>query len=318
MDSFFYITTEASMEDSYIYNMFNDANQITRRLVQVLKDGIRVTPDKFEEQYLQIKKSHMSPLIREVMDAYDNGDIEIIRNENNVKIPTSLPFIVRRAGTRVISTIFISSFTTVDEDGNLGIAARALYSIMESAYIGRLYHVNPARLLRNSSLARLMCEIYLNMYMRVLNRDYAISLEKDLYNNVMYVVSKFFYKNMWEMNDENSTNYAISMLPPSRNMIILNETIEAYEQADVKSIPQLFEFIRGMAGRMKDLNIRLFIERWINSYNASAILAMDYLPYLFFVVSSTLLGSFLVSQKTISDIIKNTKRINSYYSELSK
>ena len=103
-----------------------------------------------------------------------------------------------------------------------------------------------------------------------------------------------------------------------RNMIILNETIEAYEQADVKSVPQLFEFIRGMAGRMKDLNIRLFIERWINSYNASAILAMDYLPYLFFVVSSTLLGSFLVSQKTISDIIKNTKRINSYYSELSK
>lgn len=317
MDSFFYIS-ESSMEDSYIYHMFNDANAITRRLVQVLKDGTLVTPENFEEQYLQMKKSHMSPLIREVLASYDAGEIEIIRNDPSIKIPTSLPFIVRRSGSRVISTIFISSFTAIDDDGNLSITARALYSIMEAAYIGRQYHVNPGRILRNSSLAKLMCEIYLNMFMRVLNRDYAISLDRDLYNNVTYVVANFFYKNMWEMNDENASNYAISMLPPSRNMIILNETIEAYSAVEVKTIPQLFEFIKNMSGRMKDLNIRLFIERWINSYNSSAILAMDYLPYLFFVVSSTLLGSFLVSQKTISDIIKNTKRINSYYSELSK
>ena len=317
MDSFFYIS-ESSMEDSYIYGMFNDANAIATRLVKVLKDGVRVTEKNFEEQYLQMKKSHMSPLIREVLASFESGEIEIIRNDASVKIPTSLPFIVRRIGSRVISTIFISSFTAVDEDGNLSIPARALYSIMESAYIGRQYHVNPGRILRNSSLAKLMCEIYLNMYMRVLNRDYAISLDKDLYNNVNYVVAYFFYTNMWEMNPETAENYSLNMLPPSKNMIILNEMIDTLKETEMKSLPQMFEFIKNMSGRMKDLNIRLFIERWINSYNSSALLAMDYLPYLFFVVSSTLMGSFLVSQKTISDIIKNTKRINSYYSELSK
>lgn len=318
MDSIFYVS-ESSMEDSFIYNMFNDANQITRRLVQVLKEGTRVTTANFEEQYLQMKKSHMSPLIREVLESFDRGEIEIIRNDNNVKIPTSLPFIVRRAGSNLIATIFISSFTTVDEDGNLGIAARALYSIMESAYIARMYHANTGRILRNSSLAKLMCEIYLNMWMRVLNRDYAISLDKDLYNNVTFAIAKFFYSVMWEIKDDStSTNYAISILPPTKNMIILEEIIEKYGESEITTVPKLFEFIRNMSGRMNDLSDRLFIERWINSYNASAILAMDYLPYLFFVVSSTLLGSFLVSQKTIADIIKNTKRINSYYSELTK
>ena len=70
--------------------------------------------------------------------------------------------------------------------------------------------------------------------------------------------------------------------------------------------------------RLETLTIRYFVERYINTYNGTAILAIDYLPYIFFVVINMLLGGFLVNQGTLSDIVKNTPMANKFYPELAK
>jgi hypothetical protein len=69
---------------------------------------------------------------------------------------------------------------------------------------------------------------------------------------------------------------------------------------------------------MQSLTVRYFVERFLNTYGGSSILAIDYLPYVFFMIQNTLAGGFLVSQTTLSDIVKNTKDIRKFYPELSK
>ena len=66
------------------------------------------------------------------------------------------------------------------------------------------------------------------------------------------------------------------------------------------------------------MTTRYFVERYINTYGQSCILAVDYLPYMFLVMINTLLGTFIVNQPSISDIVKNTPGSSKFHSELVK
>lgn len=310
--------SEASMEDSFIYKTFNNSNDILSKILKVLKTAIIVDKTLIEDQYYQIKRAYISPLSQNVIEAFDNGDIEIVYNKNE-KIPISIPFIIRRKGNSIVATIFISSFTGLTENKDrLNIPMKNLYCIMESAYIARCIQLQPDRMRRNTQLQRITCDIYVQIMMRILNRDFALTLDQELYNSVSFCISKFYLERIWEINNKSVVyNYAvINMKNPNHSVL---ETIEMeYDDADIKDVSELLEFIKNISPRLNGLSVKFFIERYINSYNPPALLSMDYLPYLFFVIISIRLGSFLVSQNSLSDIIKNAKGINNFHNELAK
>ena len=47
-------------------------------------------------------------------------------------------------------------------------------------------------------------------------------------------------------------------------------------------------------------------------------MAIDAVPYMFYIVINVLLGGFLINVQTLSDMVKNTKGIHLFYAELSK
>ena len=93
---------------------------------------------------------------------------------------------------------------------------------------------------------------------------------------------------------------------------------DEWENADVKTMDQLIEFLREHFPRLRSLTIRYFTEYYMNTYRATVVLGLDVLPYFLFIISSSLLGSFIANQPVIYEILKNTKGINYYYNELSK
>ena len=100
---------ESTLEDSYIYKSFNSANMLIEKLVKYLKTGVSLDSSYFEEQYMQIKKVAISPLSLKVLQAFDNGDIELLYSRET-KIGASLPFIIRKnSNGRIVATIFIAS-----------------------------------------------------------------------------------------------------------------------------------------------------------------------------------------------------------------
>ena len=54
-----------------------------------------------------------------------------------------------------------------------------------------------------------------------------------------------------------------------------------------------------------DILTRYFIERYVTTCHGASILSIDYLPYLFFVIVNVLVGSFLIAQPALADVIKN-------------
>lgn len=309
--------SESSMEDSYIYKSFNASNALVERIIKYVKSAVALDKTYFEEQYSQIKKTNISPLSPKVLEAFDNGIVELLYS-TNTKMTISVPFIIRKSNGKVVATIFISSFSTLDKDDNLTIPVKQLYALMESAYVAWQLQVNPMKIQRNIGLMRLCNTIYTQMILRILNKDYALSLDKVLYDKASYAISRFFLSQVWMYpNPELIESYASIDLKNIENLD-LSLTKQGYDSEDIKSIDDLMRFLSTLSPRMKEVNTRYFIERFINTYHGSSIMSIDYLPYLFFVIINILLSSFLISQVALNDVVKNTNGITKFYVELSK
>jgi hypothetical protein len=67
---------------------------------------------------------------------------------------------------------------------------------------------------------------------------------------------------------------------------------------------------------MGDLKFRYFFERWVASYGTGATLAIDSFPYIYYCIANVLLGGFLINSTAMMEFIKNTRGINTLYSEI--
>lgn len=311
--------TEASMSDSFIYSMFNASNTVQAQILRGLKNGIRLDESFIQEQMIQLQKVRLSPLSDTVLNAFRDEKINLIYVKDE-RITKSLPFILHKDKSgHPVASIFISSFATLTRDQTaLIIPMKNLYVLMESAYIGLVLATNSLVIRRSSTLMKLTMNIFVSMYIRILNRDYALSIDPVLHDNVSYVIAQFFLRNLWEIDNDDIIHNAASSLTKTMRDDELRLLALKYEHAKITDVSKLFEFIREEFPTMSSLNVRHFVERYLNTYNGASVMSIDYLPYVFFVIVNVMLGGFLVSQTVLSDIIKNTKGMNRFYSELTK
>lgn len=310
---------ENTMEDSLVYKTFNQANGVVDKIVKYLSSGVPLDKSYIEDQYAIIRRgAGISPLSQKVLEAFNNGDIEIIWN-NTEKVGVAMPFIVRRKSDgKIVSTIFINAFATIKDDSILVIPAKQLYGLMEGAYIALKLQTDPVKVMKNAELMMTTASVYTEMMARILNKEYALTLDKVLYDKVCYCIKRFYLECVWEYpNTGLVSNYASSDLKYIQQFDL--DALDAtYSKMEIKTIANLLEFVKSLSPRMGDLNLRYYIERFIKTYHGSSILSIDYLPYVFFVITNVVMSTFLVSQTALNDIIKNTKNINRFYSELAR
>lgn len=315
--------SESTLNDSYIYSMFNVNKTVTARINDAYKHGDILDSSYIEEQILQLKRTRISPLIDGVLSAFENGDIILIYS-NSVKIPQAVPFVVIKSNNKNKAIIFINNYGTIVDNGNvsggkfLNIPMKDLYVLMEGAYLALNYYENMTTIKRSVGLMKLSSNIYTSMMMRILNKEFALSLDQDLYNNISYVISRFYLEKIWECeNNDLIFNYACSNIL-NINKVSMKLTDDQYISAKINSISDLINFISKLSPRLEKLTMRYFTECYINTYRTPAILGMDVFPYFLFTLSASYMGSFLVNQPIINDIIKNIKNSNIFYNELTK
>jgi hypothetical protein len=221
--------------------------------------------------------------------------------------------------------VFVNGYGSIVDNGAiaggkaLNVPMKDLYVLMEGAYLAWTYYEYPVKFQRSIGLMKLTNNIYTTMVINILNKEYGLSMNPDLFNTVSFCVSRFYLERIWELESRDLIfNYALQILPNTANRATLSITNDEYTQANIDSIDKLITFIKNISPRLDTLNTRYFTECYINLYKDVALLSMDTLPYFIFTLVATYCGSFMVNQPKISDIIKNTKGSNIFYNELSK
>ena len=312
------IITEASLSDSHMFSEINKSAGTSKKIMSALKSGVKLDRSYIEEQYIQIKRSRISPLVDKVLEAFDRKEVVLVYNKS-VLVGKAVPFVCMKQGNKSVAFIFIADFSPISSDGaSITIDMKKLYVLLESAYIAKEYYSEPWKFQRSPSLLKNISTIYANMILRILNKDYALSIEKTLYDNVNYSVAKFYLSKICELaNNEIVNAYALkTCVSPSRTEIEITDRL--YMDANIENISDLIAFISKLNPKMENLTFRYFFERWISTYGNGSFLGLDTVPYMIYIINNVLLGGFLINVATLSDMIKNTKGINLYYPELSK
>jgi hypothetical protein len=295
-----------------------------KNLISAIKSSTVIDSGYIEEQLLQIDKLKISPLTEKVIDSYKIGDIVLLYS-NNSKIPQFFPFIVTKNNGRLIAFVFLSNYgkvidnkRSVEKSSYMDIPTKDLYALMEGAFVALSYAKSPHIFTRNYGLMSTCMQIYVGLFNKILNREYALVMDREAADKASFIVAKFFLERVWGCENTNVVfQHALNVVSATSptTMGLLNEE---YNTANVENLEDMINLLKTVSPRLAPINLRYFMQCFINQFKASAIFATEVLPYFFFVVQTTMIGSFVVNQTLISDVVKNIKTIGVYYQELNK
>ena len=315
------VVNEAALTETTIYQMFNANGEMSRLILSGIKDGTIIDSSYIEEQLLMMKRSKFQ-LLEKVLNAYELGDITLIY-ANNVKFTQSLPFFSVKQNGKIRTFIFLNNYGTIVEDKKnlnkkyLNIEMKTLYVLMEGAYVGHVYANTPMLFSRNYSFLKLCADIYTTMIIRILNKEFALSMDREAFAKINFLFAKFFLCNVANIqNSEISYNYARGLSIDLAGAIDFDTIDNQYENSNIQNMEDLINLVKTVSPRVSGLSLKYFTQRYLNTFKAPAIYSMECLPYFLFTIEATLLGSFVVNQPFIYEAIKGVKGVRSFYSEL--
>lgn len=297
-----------SLESTYIYSNLNKANGLTTNIASLLSEGFNVTKEQIEEPLMIINKNFKYPLKHEVLNDFEEGKI-IIRCGTKSRIPTCMPFFLTKLGGQVVAIVVGDIYGTFDEETNtLKIDPKKLYCIMEAAFLAKVIYFNSDRVATTSEIFARGSSIYSAMFTRVLNKKYALNVDKTKMHKVLMLSSKFFMINIMGAKDGDMVfNYAIKNCS--------NGNIYSLKEADAAVKPEAYNniesFINELANNkalglnFKGLTVRGFIESYMNMYDASALLALESFPYFVYAVNCVINGAYINNQYILEDLVGN-------------
>lgn len=316
---------EAALSDSVIFQSFNRNAEMTTTLVSAIKDSTVITEEHIKFQLDTILRTRYSPLAEDLINEFHDGNILLMYANGVKKVPQAFPFFVTKINGKIKAVVFVNNYGVLSKvdpaTGRqaLDIPVKDLYVLMEGALTAYRYALYPNKVNKSLGLMKLCCNIYTHMVLRILNKEYAISMDQELNDKVTFCVAKFFLRSVWGFNNEDVVlSYARSIIQRGINVAEYVRLSEMYNEANIETIDQLLAFIKEFSPRLKTINFRYFLQCYINTYKASAMFGLECLPYFLYSIEAAQLGSFLVNQPIITDITKNIKSMNTFYPELTK
>ena len=296
-----------SLESTFIYQHLNKSNGLTQNISGLLTKGVTLKKENLEEALMIINKNFKYPLKYKVMSAFENGEI-VLKYSEAGKLPTCLPFFLTKSDRGIVSIVSVDTYGSLDsETGNVKIDPKKLYCMMEAAYLAKICYLNSKQLSSRSAIITHGSAIYSAMFTRVLNKKYALNIDKSKYHKVIMLASKFFMINILGMEDNDTTfNYAIKNCP-NGNIYSLQEINDNFNSQAYTSFET---FIKELANpslglNFKDLTVRNYLEAFITMFDASALLSLESFQYFLYNVISVTNGAYINNQYVLEDIVDN-------------
>jgi hypothetical protein len=298
-----------SLEDTFIYRHLNEQGLLTKKVANILQHGQVLKQSSLDEAFMIINKNFKFPLKYRVMDEIQSGDIILMYSPDNTKVPTCLPsFLSKSPDGRIIAVVLVDIYGSMNKDnGNINIDPKKLYCLIESAYLSKLCYYYDKQISSRNVIITNGSAIYCNMFTRVLNKKYALNVDKTKMHKVLFLSSKFYMINVLGLPENDMTfNYAIKNCI-NGNPYSIKEVNDLVKLEDFKD---LSTFILALSKQetglgMTDLTVRNYLESFINMYDASALLALEAFPYFLYNVMSVTNGAYINNQYVLEDIVEH-------------
>lgn len=298
--------------ESYCWNMLNNKKQLDNLIQQVIVSGKKISFNDMPVTYSTLRNRQKSIIMSKIAESVEKNE-EIIMvdcSQGELRIPLYLPFIIVSGGstTHCKGIVFLDNCEGTMLTDEYQCNATKLKASLESCYIAlRMFDHRIDTKLQSPQIVRPGVKIYAHMMAECINRKFSIKLDPDIFNTVMYVLSKYFVNTVMGCTAEGSTldSYCLSGCV-NPNTVILKDTISEFKEDNFKNIQTVLEALSKhprLKSRLGKLTISGFIESYINMYDASMLLAMENYSYFVFNVLSVNSRTYINRYQMLEGIV---------------
>lgn len=295
-----------SVSNTFIYKNMNKGNTITNSIVSILKGGKLLTEKDLNEPLIIINR-YRFPLKTKVIEDFTSGKIRLVIPPERTKLPSYMPFFLTKDRDKIVAIIDASVYGTLLKDGNFKIDAKKLYCLLEGAHLALLYYMSENAIKQHGNILTRGSAIYSNMFIRILNKQFSINIDKNKLQKALFLSSKFFLINVIGLKDSNMVfNYAAKNVTD----ISMNVLEDLNDEFKIEYYKDLASFIQGLEKisdsfnlGLEGITVRGFLESYILMYDGAALLALEYFPYFIYNIISVINGGYINNQKLLEQVI---------------
>lgn len=273
-----------ALSSSDVYNQMRNSTKITSEIRKIDFREDVLQPEDINSFMNIIKQRINQPSKNDVLQMLNSGDFILI-NKDDIKIPNFINTISFKSGGR--NKVLVNITNHMNSRGD--IYPSTLYGLLQNAAIVNILSNSGQSLINNSEMIKNSSMLYSRLMVKVLDKVYALNLDKFKTDYLSYVFAKFFIVRVCgrplddrveEIAYKSSTNMSsFRLIKDFENSMTEDETVT------YQSIFNLFESLSTMDAFNK-FKVRTFIEQYIKMYGESTVLAIDHLPSFYSMIFS--------------------------------
>jgi len=279
------------LTDSAIFSkLINNGELIKKMKLIVSQNGITLlTPKDLEIPYADINKRIKYSTKQPIMNMVAKGTIVPFRDVAT-KTPSYLPTVTGK-GTNGDYVIYVNLERYMNSSGE--IYPKTLFALLQEAMVSYEFAKKWDVYTNNLDFVKDISFIYSRITTKILDKVFALDLDTFNSDLLSFIFAKFCIINMCERTDNDlNDNIAYKCCFNKSSLDMIKQEEESISPNRYNSFFELIDAIKEIK-TIKNINLRTFVENFTRMYGESSLLALDYLPALMQVLTSTAIGGGL-------------------------
>jgi len=293
--------------ESKIFNTYLVNQGIIEEIKKLNLKEVTVSPTALSNMLDIIKRKFKYHTVKPVIEGILNGDIIVIKPEDYYKIPVIFPVWLNQAGHDIRAIVNIGSYKELKlEDNVLDGNTTLFFSLAQAGAIIRNIHLHTKVYQNNIRIVTLSMKAYSNLFIKALDKLYAININIKEMEDIRCKVNMFFLTFLLgKENNETTEKLALSTIEE-----VLRTKSDLSEIGSM-NLEDFLSYLSKEYVSLKKLNFKDFIKSWMDLYSANSILSIElYNYFIAIMIGYPMIGSRIVKGTIIERSIEPEVMLN--------
>ena len=266
--------------------------------------------DLFESnRYKMTNKASMRRLI-------DSGKVTMVYS-NTLRIPTSLPYIMKLGSNAMNTTVYvnISDFVDVNEYGQYYVSQNRNYNGLMAVLLAAAvsYKVITSTSALPAQLGDGLVLMYSSMFEKTINT--LVHMDPITREKIRYLCTEFALVQMYGTTDGlNKFNRYRESYFPKLSKMIMDSLDNGFPEDSFDKLSTFISMLAQQYSSMRGLTLYLVYDKWIRMYGPATALSLDYIGYHIYTICMTLMESPLITRTVLEPLLEKSRGTDIYKS----
>jgi hypothetical protein len=304
------------LTDTTIYKLLDKSNDLTGQIPNLAVPNNRLPLGDIQLNLEIIQRRFNYLLKNKVISDVQAGLVVPVFNPDTIDIPHFVPAVGMIEDNQAKTFVNLTNVARYGKNHEFDIDNRKLFALLQTGSLLREVSTNWNKIVMNATIMKTGAVIYAKMFSKILDRIFAINLNKQRSDIVNFVCAKFFLIYVLEKQPGDIVDSAAYLACYNDTTKL---TVTAADQHFTDDAYTSFEsFISNLAtlDGLSGLTQRVFLQNWMKMYGPPTAIGLEYFPFFLHTLFSAMINAHMNSENIIEPLVG--KETITLYNEIGR